>query len=289
MERTREVVSLVKDFVFPENKESKQRLTVAEAVCDGLLGAYRNHKRLGEGGRKKDTVNQFGELALQADVEAERKIRGALERWADKDKVLIIYRGEELGRDELGYLLGEKYFVVFDGLDGSDNYLKDAPWPYGTMVAAAKGEDPSYEDFEVVGITMHEEGWVVLGIKDVGVFVVDVENKKLVRLPRFKDENYDSGRVLADDYFPEVQKLLGEKRGVWPRTGSTAATIVAIAIGDFLRDRKYPSMNEGWQALVDVTRKGNLEQPVVYRIISELGGVMVDSQGESIGEQKFKE
>lgn len=287
MQREKELVSLLKDFIPPENKEIKQRLIVVEAAFDGLLNAYKGHKRLGEDGKKKDAPNQFGDLALRADIEAERKIRQAFKKWADKDEVLVIYRGEELGRDELGYLPGEKYFVVFDGLDGSDNFLKDTQWPYGTMVAVAKGEDPIYEDFEVAGITMHEEGWIVLGIKGVGVFVVDVKKKKLIKLPRFKDEDYDSGKILADDYFPEAQELLGEKREIWSRTGSTAATIVAIAAGRIMKDREYPGMNEGWQALVDVTRKGNLEQPVLYRIISELGGVMVDRQGRSIGGKKF--
>lgn len=75
---------------------------------------------------------------------------------------------------------------------------------------------------------------------------------------------------------------------MWPRTGSTAASIAAIAISGMVRDEKYKNINRGWQGLFEVTRKDNLEQPTIYLIATELDGYMFDLDGESIGDRHFK-
>jgi len=271
-----------------EGTETERKLQVAGAVFDGMLSAYKNHQELGEDGKKKDRINQFEDQALRADIEAEEQVLESLKLWAQKANIKLNYRGEEVGKDTVGIEGGEPYLALIDGLDGSDNYKQKTDWPYGTMVAVAKGEDPNYEDFEVAGVTLHEEGLLILAIKNLGVWVYDTERQTSMPLPRFdNDGEYDEERILADDYFPETQELLGEKRGIWPRTGSTAATISALVMDSIIKDDKYPMMNEGWQALVDVTRKGNLEQPVLYLMINELGGFMVDRDGKSIGDYNF--
>ena len=43
-----------------------------------------------------------------------------------------------------------------------------------------------------------------------------------------------------------------------------------------------------FNGLIEVTRKGNLEQPALYLMITELGGVMIDRNGESAEERDFK-
>ncbi len=281
-----------------EGSETERKQKASEAVFKGLLFAYKNHKKLGYSGKLKDKENQFGEMALRADIEAEERVLVHLAGWAKKSGVFLEYRGEELGEDFTGSKGGERYLATIDGLDGSANYLEKTDFPYGTMVAVAKGQDPTYDDFEIAGIMLPEEGWIVLAIKNWGVCVYDIENKTTDVLPRFAKDyeelklaEYDTEKILADDYFPEAEKLLGDKAGVWPRTGSTAATIVAMAIRDLIQEpiEDYSLMNDGWQALVDVTRKGNLEQPILFRIITELGGFMVDENGESIADMKFRQ
>lgn len=258
----------------------------------GLRLAWIEHINRGDEGREEKSPNQFGEMALKADVEAEKLVLSAIKDWAERNVITVNYRGEESGEGVFGSLesrRSDKCLVVVDGLDGSANYLHKTDWGYGTMIAIAHGEDPTYDDFETAAIMMPEEGWTILAQKGKGVYLIPLDGAKIVKLRKFEDEAYDEHRILSDNYFEEAKKLLGKKQEIWPRTGSTAATIVAIAIGNQVQDSKYPVMNEGWQALVDVTRKGNLEQPILYRIISELGGVMLDKDGKSIGDRKFKE
>lgn len=301
MGRPKELVGLLKDFAHTEDKELQQRLDIAEVLFNGLYGAYQRHWELGEEG--KEIVKQEEDVVqthIKADIEAEEAVFQELERWVEENGYLLEYWAEELGRGEIigpGGHSGDRYygedesfFVTLDGLDGSANFLEgNSDFSYGTMVAIARGENPTYGDFEVAGVAMHEEGWIVLGIKGAGVFVIDVENEKLIKLPKFEEEDYDSRKILADNYYPEARELLGDKGEVWLRTGSTAAAIVAIAAGKVMKNRNFPKMNEGWQGLVEVTRKKNLEQPILFLFSNTLGGIMADESGESIEDEKFKE
>lgn len=301
MERTGGLVLLLKDLVSPEDKELVERMDLAEVAFNSLYGAYQRHKELGEGG--KEIVRQEEDVVqthIKADIEAEEAVFQEFERWVEKNDYLLEYWAEELGRGEIvgpGGHSGDRYygedetfFVTWDGLDGSANFLEsNLDFSYGTMLAIARGENPTYGDFEVAGVAMHEEGLIILGIKGVGVFVIDVENEKLIKLPNFEEEDYDSSKILADNYYPEARELLGDKSEIWPRAGSTAAAIVAITVGNVVKNEKFPKMNKGWQGLVEVTRKRNLEQPVLFLFSKILGGIMADESGESIEDEKFKD
>jgi fructose-1,6-bisphosphatase/inositol monophosphatase family enzyme len=261
---------------------------LAQITFDALLSACANHRNLGEKGKAKDVVNQFGEEALRADLAAEQTVLQSLRRYCDETGIRIEVRGEETGTSILGEK-GERYVAVLDGLDGSSNYLATKSWPYGTMFAIAKGSNPSYKDFEVASISLPEENWILLAVKNVGVYLYDVDSKKFTDIKPFVDDKYDETKILSDNYFPEAKEMLNDMQNIWPRTGSTAASITSIVVGEQVKDSKFPLMNDGWQGLADVTRKGNLEQPILYLILTELGGVMLDRKGEDIGNNSFKE
>lgn len=259
-----------------------------QAVLNVLDLVCLKHREMGDKGRDKDVMNQFGEQALRADLVAEQTVVGFFCKYVGEKGITLEIRGEETGISVLGDN-GEKYFAVLDGLDGSSNYLDPHNWPYGTMFTIAKGDNPTYKDFEVAGIGLPEENWVLIAIKRSGVFVYDINNQKYIKIKPFNSTEYDEARIFSDNYFPEAKKMLGSMQESWPRTGSAAASIVAIAIGEQIEDSRYPEMNRNWQGLADITRKGNLEQPALYLILSELGGVMVDKDGKDIGDHPFKE
>lgn len=262
---------------------------LAETVFSGLVDAYHNHCALGESGREKNRQNRFGDMALKADVEAEEIILTSLKRYSELSKVKVFYQGEEMGTGEI--IDGdqtEAILAVFDGLDGSGNFLNPKDWPYGTMVAIADNENPTYKDFKIAGISLMEEGLIILAIKNVGVIVYDVNQNEFKELKAFdKSEEFDDTKTLANKYFPEEFAAYGDN--IWAMKGSTAASISAICIGKQIKDEKYPAMNDGWNGLIEVTRKNNLEQPILYLLITTLGGVMVDQNGKSIGDEKFKD
>lgn len=248
---------------------------VAQAVFDGLLAAYKNHKSLGEGGKTKDRINRFGDMALRADVEAEEKLFESLKSLAEKENLHIICRSEELGDQDVNPDGTKTYFAVFDGLDGSGNYLKNSEFGYGTMVAIAEGPDPKYEDFFVAGEAMMEEGEILIAVKNEAVYEFSADSQKSDKLAKFDaNEAFDDSKTLANKYFPEELKAYGSKP--WIMTGSTAWSIFSIA-----SDTRF-------NGLIEVTRKKNLEQPILYLVATTLGGVMVDGKGDSIGSKNFK-
>ena len=249
-----------------------------ELILEGLKNAYKNHISLGESGRAKDKVNRFGDMALRADVEAEEKITESLQKFATENDIHILCKSEELGEQDINPDGVEIYFTVFDGLDGSSNYLKIGEWGYGTMWALAKNENPTYDDFEIAGIAMMEEGKILIAQKGVGLSVFDMKTMEKIEMPKFDlNKAYDHSKILANKVFPEELTAIDKNANDWPMTGSTAASIVAICTGG------------NWQGLVEVTRKNNLEQPILFVMIESLGGIMVDRSGNSIGQNKFKD
>lgn len=270
-------------------REIISRDPVAQNVLNSLISVCNNHVELGEVGKQKDVINQFGEQALRADLAAEEIVIKNLWLLARENGLFVGVRGEETASSLLGIPFGIKCLATLDGLDGSANYLKPCGWSYGTMFSFAQGYDPKYKDFEVAAIGLPEEGWVIVAIKNKGVFMFDIESDTCGKIEPFGLVEFDESKILSDNYFPEAKEMLGDMQDKWTRTGSTAATIVAMAIGGQINDPKFPEMNNGWQGLADVTRKGNLEQPILYLILSELGGVMVDKNGSDIGEYSFKE
>lgn len=247
---------------------------LAKCIFDGLLNAFHKHKKLAENGKLKDKQNRFGDMALRADVEAEEIILSSLKKYTKDSKVKLIYRGEELGDGEVG--TGEKtIFAVFDGLDGSGNYLNESKFGYGTMIAISENDNPKYNDFIVAGLAMMEEEKIVIAVKNKGVYVYDVQSKQFIQINNFnKTYEFDDYKILANKYFPEELNAYGNKS--WIMTGSTAWSIYSICTGD-----KY-------NGLIEVTRKGNLEQPILYLMITTLGGIMIDKEGQSIGNYDFK-
>ncbi len=257
-------------------------------ALESIVNVCINHMELGEEGKKKDIINQFGEQALRADLTAEMTVLEGLREYANRTGIIMEIHGEETGSTTLGSK-GEKYFGVLDGLDGSVNYLNPGKWSYGTMLAIAKIDNPKYRDFEIAAIGFPEENWVLMAVKDSGVFIFDIDKQNCRKIEPIKDNGYDRTKVLSDNYFPEAKTMLGKMQEVWPRVGSEAAAILAIITGSQVVNPKYPKMNEGWLGLADVTRKGNLEQPAIYLILSELKGTVVDKEGKDIGDKNFRD
>ncbi|HLD92312.1 MAG TPA: hypothetical protein VI795_02850 [Patescibacteria group bacterium] len=245
-----------------------------QIIFDGLLKVYDNHLKLGEKGKLKDKQNRFGDMAMRADVEAEEILLASLKNYSKESKTKLIYKGEEIGEGEIGEGEGQ-IFSVFDGLDGSSNYLAKSEFGYGTMIAVAKVNNPKYDDFIISGLAMMEEAKIIITIKNDGVYVYDVKTKNFEKLKNFVvDEKFSDSKMLANKYFPEELTVYGDKP--WVMTGSTAWSIFSICT-----DNKYCG-------LIEVTRKGNLEQPILYLMNTTLGGVMVDKNGNFIGSYDFK-
>ena len=189
----------------------------AKVMLEMGIKVYENHKNLGEAGKKKEKQNQFGDMAMTADVGAETKILESSVVYSAETGKTIEFLGEESGNGviingEIQYWLKEDKsrevgkidgFQTHDGIDGSENYVKKTDWPYGTMVASADKADSKYRDFNNAAVTMEEEGWVVLATKDSqnpGVFIVDLNNSNVHKIPAFNQNNeFNPDNIIADN------------------------------------------------------------------------------------------
>lgn len=255
-------------------KEAQER--IISALVTGLGDTYKLHESLGESGVEDFQQNPYGERALAMDVQAEKSVISALEEL----NISFEFFSEEHGRFTLGKK--PKFVVSLDGLDGSAEYKdKRGVTMYGTMASVLRGANPTYDDYLACGIMIHSPlPELFLAVKDQGCFSVDLETGKR-RLLRRRDEDDFSDDILIDldTNWPPYKQVLDNCQPIFPNMQCTyfsqAARTALFARGEI-------------DIQLDWTRKGNLEQPTTYGIVRELGGVMVTTDGISLGRRRFK-
>ena len=257
-----------------ENLPIKEEIT--QALISGLRSTYELHQSLGESGTKAQRLNQAGEMAMALDVQSEEKILEALRALNISMDVV----SEEHG----SFTIGENpsYLVSLDGLDGSGEYKAGrGQRMYGAMVSVSQHADPAYDDYIAAGVMIHSPvPQLVLAIKNQGVFTVDLDTLERRQMQRDNDKQFSEATAIdLDRNWPPYRQVLEENGQDFPNMGCaffSAAARVALFV-------------EGKVDLaLEWTRKGNLEHPVMYALVKELGGVMTDSNGQSIGGEHFR-
>ena len=118
---------------------------------EALQRVYLSHQELGIKGLEETRKNQFGELTLEADWEAEEVVIKTFE----EHEIPITIISEEHGRTELG----DEFLGILDGLDGTNRYRAfmagDTTARYGTMLGIFRGINPTYDDYLTAGIMEH--------------------------------------------------------------------------------------------------------------------------------------
>ena len=262
-----------------------------EAVVGGLLGSYALYRQLGPAGTELlDQVNVYGERPVQLDVASEAALLAAL---ADMP-VPVTVRSEEHGTRELNAESeGPRLLAVMDGLDGSSVYRRD--WEhgrFGTMFAIFDNDNPTYDDFLAAGIMLHASGTLLLAVRGQRLQAIQVDSGEYTA-PTTDDTALLRPGVVAyadkadvpdnhplHDYFAlnttmadHIEVVTGVET---VRSGSTAANVAAVAMGEAVLD-------------LGATRKGNLEYATAWAIIKAAGGVMETIDGRSLGERRFLE
>ncbi len=248
---------------------------LSEIANDALLTANREHLKLGLTGLEKVSKNQFGDTALKADIAAEKTVLNILKT----HNIPILVKSEEHGSVTIGNK--PQFFAVLDGLDGTNVYKSTkGHGRYGTMLGIFKGTDPQYADYLYSGIMIHSTGELFYVVRDSGAWVLKNDLKKplvcstkqiLNRNTRFwVDKFYDQyyGTNIITPYLSKFS--LFKIRS----SGSSAVHYVDLASGKV-------------NAVIECTRKGNLEIATSYGLIKEAGGVMMTLDGEDLGDKKY--
>ncbi|HLC67010.1 MAG TPA: inositol monophosphatase family protein [Candidatus Nanoarchaeia archaeon] len=255
---------------------------------EALWNAHGVHYLLGKAGTELLGNNQFADKTLRGDIGAE----DAVLRIFRRANIPITVVSEERGITVIG--TNAQHLGVLDGLDGSTVYARNRNvGRYGTMFAIFSGLNPKYEDYVCAGIVEHGTGVLVSAIRGQGA---TLERKVL---PLHADK-----RTL-----PHLLTTSAERKSIHASDRKTLAPLALIycnlgwqSLRDFafahLRDLNLVSLYSTAahftdiatgcaDALIECTRKGNLELAVGYALTREAGGVMQTAAGTDLGPEFF--
>jgi len=253
--------------------ESRENFeTIKESVIMSLKEAFKIHESLGASGEELLEKNQFGETALRVDIESEKAILDFLR----KQNLPIKVVSEEHGVTEIGN--NPQYLGVLDGLDGSSVYKKErGTGRYGTMFSIFKSADPTYDDYIASGIMEHSTGRLFIASKNGGASII--HNEETTPIHTDTRTELDQNMIInIDEYFDLNKKTFTEKLQGFKTQCLKASSAHYMSVAD----------GEAGLAL-ECTRKGNLEIAIAYGLVKEAGGVIVDMDGNSLGDKKYLE
>lgn len=243
-------------------------LNILEKVAvNAAFEAYRVYESLGEAGKEKAGVNQFGEQRVRGDWECEEAVIDTFKQAGINARVV----SEEHGTFEIGE--NSEYLVTLDGIDGSRQYLSEPNEDrhFGPMVSIFKGLDPAYCDSLVSFMFDFSSGNLFLAVRGDGTYVIENGNKRRVVLKAVK--KFEKDLVIYGD---------GESKYAPQLVGFPVVT-TASSCSDYMN-----LLTGKAQAVNAYTLKQNLELACAYRLVTEAGGAMIKiDDGEDLGEEKY--
>ncbi len=250
--------------------------TISEMGKAALYHAKCVHDRLGKDGETIVHSNQHGEKALRVDIEAEKAVIEILGKYQFPVKIV----SEEHGILELGET--HQYVALLDGLDGSIEYKKNRGiGRYGTMLGIFSGINPCYNEYIFCGIMEHSSNTLYCTTKGMGsyrmnktVTTIHCSNQTVLNTVDTRiyiDEEYDVAKESTIIYDTFLSKFSAYHR---LRQPSSAAHYIDLANGHA-------------DAVLECTRKGNLEIGIAYGLVKEAGGVIKGIDGNEIGNERY--
>lgn len=235
-----------------------------------LWRAQLHVEQLGISGTEEVQKNQFGDTALRGDIAAEAAVLEVLKKVGLPIRVISEEHGTvDLCRDPT--LLG-----VLDGLDGSTVYKRNfGVGRYGTMFGVFTGLDPHYADYLWNGILEHTAKALVFASRDAGAFLYRAGGEQSIRTSR-RTAPGDQTLIYCNFGWESIRKLCAVPLAEFPLVSlySTAAHFTDLATGCA-------------DALIECTRKGNLELAVGYGLVREAGGVIQTLDGTDLGKERY--
>lgn len=256
--------------------EKKEEIDRVKSMGNlALESAFKIVQKLGASGIEEFRKNQYGDIALRGDIEAEEAVLNILRQ----NKLPVQVISEEHGVTVIGD--NPLYIGILDGLDGSGVYKRErSTGRYGTMFAIYKGTDPTYDDYLYGGIIEHASRKLYFASKRGGSWVIE---NGVQRLRCSGSTQLDKSRLYADTKFDEVFK-------------TNIVSIFLRHLEDYdikcMRSSAihYADLAAGKvDGVIEATRKGNLEIAVAFPLIKEAGGIMVDGNGQNLKDKKYNE
>lgn len=247
-------------------------MRLEKVLIDALQAAYEMHENLGVRGEELIQTNQFGDSAVLADIKCEEAVLNTLQ----SEELPIEVISEEHGVARIGE--SSQYLGVLDGIDGSSLYKKArSEGRYGTMFSIFKGTDPTYDDYLVCGIMQHSTGRMYVGEKGEGAYSIENGAKQAIHTSTAKSLA-EVALLYIDESFEYNRRTFSTPLSKFQPKYEGASSLYYAALAEGSAD-----------AVLECTRKGNLEIAVEYGLTREAGGAVIDLNGRDIGEYKYRE
>jgi len=259
---------------FPPQSVRTRTNDIERIGIDALLAAFHCHESLGANGIEMVQKNQFGDMAMHGDIEAENAVLDSLKH----HPLPLVIRSEEHGDIKIGD--NPSYFGVLDGIDGSAWYKSERGiGRYGTLLGIYMGTDPLYKDYLFCGIMEHTTKRLLYGVKDKGSFVYDLVSKTTTPIHTSPTRVLNTQTTIHIDQYWEINKktFLSPLKGYhildYHLCSSVHYANIALGSSDLA---------------LECTRKNNLEIAAVFGLIHEAGGIIVTHDGKDLSDLPYK-
>ena len=261
------------------NKLTFSNNDIKRLGIEALQKAYNVHETLGIFGEETIRKNEFGDTALKVDIEAEEAIINFLKEQNFPIRIV----SEEHGTIDLSN--NPLFLGVLDGLDGSSRYKSGRGINrYGTMFGIFDGINPNYDDYLFSGVFEHSKKRLFYALKNQGSFLVENDVERVIKTSGSKTLD-DKTRIYIDEdgtdsqkWFSFMRKEFSYKMKEFKLTCLGASCVYYIDVASGTAD-----------LALECTRKGNLEIAIAYGLEKESGGVMMEINGEDLGNKKYLE
>jgi fructose-1,6-bisphosphatase/inositol monophosphatase family enzyme len=176
------------------------------------------------------------------------------------------------------------YTVYLDEIDGTKNMFEDKG-PHGPIIGIAEGSNPTYDDIVAAGFLDFGSGDFYEGYKDEGAY----KTRNFGRQESEREELSTSKRKKLDEELNLIvdERMLGERPEIVENAekyGFRDPGCSGYNIGK-VSDGNIDALVSGDHSNVKETKTG--EEWVLYPVVSEAGGVIVDWNGRDIAEKKI--
>jgi len=244
-------------------------------VVVALFKALETHDLLGIKGEEIVQKNQFGDVAVRADIEAENAVLNHLKSIEIPVRVI----SEEHGQVDI--TPHPQFLGILDGIDGSAIYkIARSKGRYSTMFGIFQGLNPKYKDYLISGIMEHATKRLFVASRGKGAWLIKNNQNLPIKIPQTDPLNRKT-KIYIDNYL-EAEKniyrdILSKK---FPNscndTSGSSTNYLDVILG-------------AYDAYIEYTKKQNLEKAVAYGLIKEAGGVMIGINGNDLGSAKYFE
>jgi len=272
-------------------------LTLRTVILRTLHRVYETYIEQGEEGKKLlPTINQFGDRPTRFDVIAEEVVIAALREWHQPQVGGIRIFSEEHGTFVIGDENDIKHSVWLDGCDGSKVYVESQPDTsnagFGTVIAVAAGENPTYDDVLFSAILRLSTAEVMFRVEKGNTIIVDIlTGDQRLASARQINRLDDNCVVLSDNGFPQVHATFDvplNRAGIRTHyTGTTCGNAFRVIAREYVPIGSKEFLGA---ALVEMLDKGCIEMPALHHLVVGADGDMYDlATGRRIARRHIRE